>query len=494
MQPLARFEGPMSLRRTLLDRFDSAGAYQHLTRSQSFTRYLRQLRNLIPRDGFNLVLTFYQREQTYSLALAAISGFVKRELPDVRAYLVTIVEGDSIPRFVDNVCALKPDLIAISCMSPTWRSQVPYLDALEERLPETPVVVGGYQAILSPEETIAHPAVDYVCVGDGERSVTQLIRHLRHPANGNGHLPGLWKKKAGGEVVRAEPDLAKDLSEMPFPDYSIFEMDGDLKWLSPHAIESKKLTTLPVITGRGCPNRCSYCSNTTLLGLFRSQGPYLRKYDIEKLIEELDRLKHRYAVQYFQFMDEMFLYNIKYSLRFFELYADRIHLPFSIFAHVERMDKDLCCTAAKAGCHSMWFGVESGSESYRRHYLNRAMSNELIMEAAENARQCGIRRLVFNMIGMPFETPSDMWKTLELTRKIRPELTVYGQYLPLPGTPLYGIAKDNDLLLDPSENRQMWSLGNLNIKEHPGGATARELTEVVEEIMCYLSENNRYDD
>ena len=110
----------------------------------------------------------------------------------------------------------------------------------------------------------------------------------------------------------------------------------------------------------------------------------------------------------------------------------------------------------------MWFGVESGSETYRKTYLNRSMSNQLIVEAAENARKFGIRRLVFNMIGMPFETQSDMWKTLELTKRIQPELTVYGQYLPLPRTPLYETAKEHGLLLSPSESRQMCEIRGIS--------------------------------
>ncbi len=455
--------------------------------------WLSLARLKLPRKRFRLLFSYFQREPTYSLALASLSAYAKNLFPDVEVSLVSVLQNDDVQEYVRRVAKHKPDLIAVSAMHPTWSPMLPYLEALKGARPATPVVVGGYQAIFSPQETIGHPAVNYICAGDGEIPLAQLIRRLKDGETQEA-IPGLWEKRGSGEIVKSSPSLTPNLDEIPFPDYTIFEKDGEISWLSSHAIESERLITMPVMSGRGCPYRCSYCCNTPLLEMYRGQGNYLRKYNQEKLIEELIRLRDRYGIQYFQFMDETFLFDKRSARRLLGLYREQIGLPFSMFTRVEQMDEDFCRYAAAAGCHSMWFGVESGSEAYRRRYLARRMSNRKILDAAEMARRQGIRRMVFCMVGMPFESRENILETLELTKLIGPERAIFSQYLPLPGTPLYKVAEQADLLLDSTRKQQMWSIGTLNIKEQAGSVSAPEFKELVDEILTYVWEGNRIDD
>ena len=395
--------------------------------------------------------------------------------------------------FAGRVGSLKPDLLGVSAMSPTWLPIAERLARLREVRSEIPVLVGGYQAILNPEETINHAGVNFVCVGEGEIPLVRLISRLQGIGPEGQAIPGLWEKQDGGRVIRTEPVLTPELSPDNLPDYSIFARHYGLRHWCQYGVESTRLLNLPVITGRGCPYRCSYCNNTSLLQIYQGKGRYLRKYDPERLVSELVQLRDQYAVEYFQFWDEMFLYDLGYARRLLDDYRRRVRLPFSMFAHVEKMEADFCRSAALAGCHSMWFGVESGSEEYRRRYLYRTMSNQQIRAASENARQAGIKRMIFNMFGMPFETREDMVSTLELTKEIDPERAVFIQYLPLPGTPLYRLAQESDLLLEQSSERQMWELGHLNVRQHPGAATSQDVREMAAWVADYNAKHNRLD-
>ena len=214
-----------------------------------------------PRKRFRLVFTYFQRESTYSLALASLSAYAKKLFPDIEVSLVSVLQDDDVQEFVRRVAKRSPDLIAVSAMHPTWLPMLPYLEALKGARPATPVIVGGYQAIFSPQETISHPAVDYICAGDGEMPLAKLIQRLKDGENDEA-IPGLWEKRGDGEIVTSPPGLTPSLDEIPFPDYTIFEKDGDISWLSSHAVESERLITMPVMSGRGCPYRCSYCCNT----------------------------------------------------------------------------------------------------------------------------------------------------------------------------------------------------------------------------------------
>lgn len=442
---------------------------------------------------FDVVFTYYQRDPAYSLGLASISAYLKHADPDVRVHLVPIYREDSVEKIVELVARVRPKLIAVAAMSPTWLPTDPFLRGLRAALPGVPVVVGGYQAIVDPEETIEHPCVDYVCLGDGEAPMESLLRRLRGRRAPDLPIPGLWEKRSRGRIVRQPPAAPIPLEALPFPDYSIFEREGSIRWLSPKAIQSERLTTVPVVSGRGCPYRCSYCANTTLLDKFGGKGSLLRKFPPEAFIDHLVEVRDRYDVDYFQFWDEEFLYDIRYAGRLLDLYVEKVDRPWSAFARVENMDDEVCRRIADAGCHSLWFGIESGSESYRRDYLGRRMTNRSILDAAACAARHGIKRFGFNMVGMPFETAVDMRRTIDLSRKIGPELTVFSQYLPLPGTPLYEVCRTNDLLLDPAVERQMWPLGELNIREHPSAASNLEMREIADEVMTYLDAYNRFD-
>lgn len=441
---------------------------------------------------YRLVLTYYSPDGiSYSMPIACLSSYVKREFPDVEVYLVDINltladrEDHTVEGYVKRITALHPDLIAISCMSIHWLPLDQYLRATKEALPHVPVLVGGYQAVLSPDETIAHPAVDFICVGDGELPLVALIRRLRE--GGSAVVPGLWEKKsAGAEPIKTTPVLTEDLTAMPFPDYTIFERDNNLKGLLLSILGVREdQFILPVMTGRGCPYQCTYCSNSTLQKIYRGKGAYLRKYDAEAMVDELCRLRDRYGVSYFEFWDELFLFNMKYTYNFLELYKQRICLPFSITSRVEMMEEKFCKTAREAGCHAIWFGLESGSESYRHKYLNRKMTNKQIIWAADNARAAGIRRVSLNIVGMPFESRENMLETLELNKMIRPEVFQFFPYMPLRGTELYELAEREGLLLDalPGDFGASGRTGHfhMNLKEHLGSVTDKEFDEI-----CHL--------
>lgn len=453
------------------------------------------------KQPFRLVFSFYSRDgNELSMAIACMSAYIKKVIPDIDIHLVIINTSqqsgeNTVPGYVKRVLDLKPDLVGISCMIPHWKPIDPYLRALKNALPQTQILVGGYQAILEPEQTIDHPSVDFICVGDGEIPLANLIRYMRGERGET--ILGLWARSSSGKLVRSQRVLTEDLSSMPFPDYALFENYGNLREMGLSIWGPQKYFILPVMTGRGCPYHCSYCSNSTLLKLYQRKGNYQRKYDAETLMTELCRLRDRYSVEFFEFWDEMFLTDMKYVWRFLELYKKRIGLPFSINSRVEKMDEKFCQIAKEAGCHCIWFGIESGSEQYRKKYLRRAMTNDQIIEAAENARKAEIRRLTFNIVGMPFETRENMLDTLEINRLIQPEYFFFFPYIPLKGTQLYEIAIASNLLLDNTAEHYLEGIKTgvfrLNIREHPEGVSNETFNEVCHEMTQFSNENNHLD-
>lgn len=454
----------------------------------------------VKRERLRLAFSFYSPDgNEIAMPIASMSAYLKRDFPwvDVISEPVLILrdaEKYSPENYARMIEELDVDVIAFSVMSPHWFPMEPYFAELKKRLPDLPIVIGGYQAMLSQDETIANPNVDYICVGDGEYAIGNVVQHLK--GTKDGAADGMWEKLSDGEVFRTEPHQIGDLGALPFPDYEVFAKEDGFKDVNSSIFGPKGKLVLPVMTGRGCPYRCTYCCNTPLLEGWKTKKTFLRKYDPEAMVDELERLRDKYGVGYFEFWDELFLSNLKFVRAFFEIYKERLRLPFSINSRVEVMSEEFCKLAAEAGCHTIWFGIESGDEEFRAKMLGRKMKNQQVLDAAENCKKAGINRLTFNIVGAPLETAEGMRKTLELNRQIAPEHFFFFPYIPLRGTPLYNLAEQEGLLLKSRKNLHYLSAANdreftLNMKERPELLTAEEYNEICQEMLAFQERNNR---
>lgn len=454
----------------------------------------------VKKEKLRLVFAFYSPDgNEIAMPIASMSAYLKRDFPWVEVLLEPVLilrdaEKYSPENYAKTIKELDADLIAFSIMSPHWYPMEPYFEELKKLMPDLPIVIGGYQAMLSQQQTIENPNIDYICVGDGEYAIGNLVQQLK--GTKDGPADGMWEKMIDGSVYETEPHQIGDLGALPFPDYDVFEKEDGFKDVNSSIFGPKGVLVLPVLTGRGCPYRCSYCCNTPILEGWKTKKTFLRKYDPQDMVDELIRLRDKYGVGYFEFWDELFLSNLKFVRAFFALYGEQIGLPFSINSRVEVMSEDFCNLAAEAGCHTIWFGIESGDEEYRSKMLNRKMTNKQVIEAAENCKKAGINRLTFNIVGMPLETADNMRRTLELNKAIQPEHFFFFPYIPLRGTPLYNTAKEEGLLLTDKKELHYLSAANdrqftLNMKECPELLNARDYDEICREMLAFQERNNR---
>ena len=451
-------------------------------------------------EKLKIVFSFYSPDgNEISMPVASISAYLKRDFPGIEVTLLPILilrdaEVYSPANYAKSIEKSGADLIAFSVTSPHWYPMEPYFEEIKKLCPDLPICIGGYQAMLSQQQTIENPNVDYICVGDGEYATGNLVQHLR--GSKDGPADGMWEKLIDGDVYESEAHQIGDIGALPFPDYDVFSKEDGFDNVNSSIFGPKGKLVLPVMTGRGCPYRCTYCCNTPLLEGWKVKKTFLRKYDPQDMVDELIRLRDKYNVGYFEFWDELFLSNLKFVRAFFALYKEQLHLPFSINSRVEVMGEDFCKLAAEAGCHTIWFGIESGDEEYRSKFLGRKMKNEQVIAAAENCKRAGINRLTFNIVGAPLETAANMRETLKLNQLISPEHFFFFPYIPLRGTPLYEMAKKEGLLDLDKKNLHYLSAVNdkvftLNMKERPDLLSAKEYNEICQEMLAFQEANNR---
>ena len=139
----------------------------------------------VTRERLRLVFSFYSPDgNEIAMPIASMASYIKKEFPWVDVILdPVLILRDAVAyspkNYAKRIQALDPDVFAISVMSPHWYPLEPYFEELKVLMPKTPIVIGGYQAMLSQEQTISNPNVDYICVGDGEYAIGNVLNHLK---------------------------------------------------------------------------------------------------------------------------------------------------------------------------------------------------------------------------------------------------------------------------------------------------------------------------
>jgi radical SAM superfamily enzyme YgiQ (UPF0313 family) len=301
-----------------------------------------------------------------------------------------------------------------------------YLRLLKEHH-AVPTLVGGVHATMASEAVIGNPHVDIVCRGEGEIPMLRLVEAMSAGSDIS-RIESMWVKKGPGEIVRNEiAPLIQNLDDLPFPDREFFPMESILK---------ENGYAMVVLAGRGCPFSCAYCSNSAYLKLYRGKGRYVRRRSVGNVIEELKMLRERYRIGMVGFQDEIFTMDKKWLKEFCEAYRRKIGIGFSCCARPENIDCETAAILKGGGCLSVSIGVETGDEVLRRTVLNRSTSNGEIVTAFRLLREAGIKRMSFNMIGVPGETLHTIEQSLSFARGLEPDWVGLTLYHPYPGTQL----------------------------------------------------------
>ncbi len=350
-----------------------------------------------------------------------------------------VPEGEEL---LERIRAFNPDLLAFSATTQQFPWIVKEVKYLRGKL-DLPIVIGGVHCTMEPEAVASTGLFDYVCVGEGEEALRELVDRLE-AGRSTEDCPNMLVCR-DGRVRRNRLGPFPDLSRLPPEDYELFDL---------RSILPKKDGWLSVITSRGCPFSCSYCFNAHLVARYRRDGAmrnireYLRHVPVERVVGYITRLGEKYPeISTIIFDDDLFTLNKSYVFDFCRAYrAAGSPYPFVINAHVKVFSKEMAMALKEAGCRIVKFGLESGSARVRREILNRFMSNEEMIQAVGLANSAGLHSSAFIMIGLPTETKEEVLDTFRLCARARVGRFRWAIFYPYPGTVSYDICKREGLL------------------------------------------------
>ena len=345
-----------------------------------------------------------------------------------------------------------PDVVGINS---AFYTQMP--SALEAArrvrsvLPDVPILVGGPQVTVRPEDYLAEPAITVAVQGEGEGVLPRLIEALarREPLSG---IPGIVYRANGRLQINERAGYLEDLDALPDPAYSLIDLERYMRVATMDAAgrwQWKPRRVMTVLTSRGCPFRCTFCAAHLHMGRqYRMQSP-------ERVLAHLRFIATRLGIRHIHFIDDNLGQNQK---RFHAILDGLIAMKREglgmtwetpIGMRTDRLTFDILAKAKEAGCRAIYLTVESGSQRVLDEVIDKHLQLDSVLRAADACKRLGLKARAGFIMGLPGETPADMQMTIDLARHLKRRYGIHGHLAigtPLYGTRLYEICREKGYL------------------------------------------------
>lgn len=293
-------------------------------------------------------------------------------------------------------------------------------------------LVGGPEPSSYVDEYLAAGA-DVIVIGEGEITLEELVPALR--SNGLdtlAQIDGIAFRAADGSVVRTKPrEQIKDIDAQPWPARETIDVEKYVDvWRQHHGMGSVSL-----ITARGCPYHCRWCSHEVFGKTHRRRKP-------ASVADELEWLINRYHPQMAWMADDVFTIHHGWLFQYSaELKRRGVKLPFECISRADRLNPQVVETLADMGCFRVWIGSESGSQRIL-DAMERGVTVEEVQTAVALCRSAGIQTGMFLMWGYEGEQLSDIEATVEHVKKTDPDIFFTTVAYPIKGTPYFSEVAD----------------------------------------------------
>jgi len=390
-----------------------------------------------PHAGFDRDLSpklMFSVNRTPYIGILSIAAYLRQY-----GYEVYVVDGNREAWRNGNIRALtyaamlsrakrfKPDLICVTVLTADFYECQSTVGMYRDAFPDAVIVAGGPHPSGEPEATLQQiPKLTGICIGPGEEIFLELPKGT--PIEEVDNCAFLEKGEA---VYTRKTQVSRDIDRFPFPAFDLIDTNFYCE-LNLNSVFGLLTRSLPVLTGRGCPRNCFFCSS-------KWNRP-LRTHSIQYIIRLCKHLVDNYPVDTVAFWDDLLGMNANRLRQLCEQFIESgltEKVQWSAQLRAESIvDLDLLKLMREAGCIKVSFGAESGSQN-TLNTLNKGVTPSQNYRAAMALEEAKIPHSISLMLGVPCETEEHMEKTFDFIKDFPMAHFGVGRFCPLPGSPAY---------------------------------------------------------
>jgi anaerobic magnesium-protoporphyrin IX monomethyl ester cyclase len=361
------------------------------------------------------------------LGILYLSAYLKSLGISVQVFDTTFVRMEHFRAFVREH---RPDVVGIYTNLMTKLTVLEMIRFLKQT--GCIVVLGGPEPAWYVEEFLQRGA-DVIVIGEGEQTLAHLLEEIElKGVHRLENVDGIAFRNEEGSIIRTNPrELIKDLDSLPLPDREAIDVEQYIStWRRHHGMGS-----ISVITARGCPYTCTWCSHAVYGFTHRRRSP-------KAVVDEIEHVCSHYKPDMLWIADDVFTINHKWFFEYArEMEQRNIAIPFECISRADRLNDEVLKKMAQLGCFRIWLGSESGSSSILEA-MSRGVTPEQICTMTKSAQRHGIQVGLFVMLGYEGETANDIEETIAHVTRTAPDVVLTTVAYPIKGTTYYDVVKD----------------------------------------------------
>ncbi len=363
------------------------------------------------------------------LALAYLAATARRA-----GYRPVVIDGEAPLRPLSKVMSEIPNdvlLIGVSTTTLAWPAVRKAATALKARFPEAAIIVGGPHVTAFPEETLEFSDFDVGVIGDGEHAFVELLSRADSGRSLAG-VPGTVYRENNVICVDRQVRWVERLDDLPLPALDLLPL---------HRYRSVVVRDpfVTMLTSRGCPYKCSFCSQIYM-------GEKFRFHSAQRILAEMDRAVRAFGAQEVVMFDETFGANRKVARDVFEeMQRRRFGFRWNARTRIDILDEALLKAMWQSGCYMLHLGIESGSQRILDK-MHKGIDLGQVERIVDIAHRIGFQLHGYFMLGYPGESREEIEATVKLSRRLPLNWASYTITIPNPKTLLQEQAVEEGLL------------------------------------------------
>jgi magnesium-protoporphyrin IX monomethyl ester (oxidative) cyclase len=396
--------------------------------------------NPLPPIGIGMLASILEKNN-YQVGIldCLVRGWDQEEETQANKDIVRVgMTDDQIEEYIKE---FKPDVVGVSCMFSVQHKVYPQIfAAIKSANANIITVAGGAHVTVCSKEVLEDPNCDYVITGESEESLVDFLEVLQGRKTFES-VDGLgWVKENSDYVINPKVKWIEDLDSLPFPAYHLIGLEQYFGLESSHGIRHEK-EYAPIVTSRGCPAKCTFCSANKMFGYkFRTRSA-------QNVLDELWFLKKTYGIKEIMFEDDNVTASRKHCTELFQKMIDqKIDLRWDTPNGVGMwtLTDDIIDLMKEAGCVKINFPIESGDQEILKNVIKKPLDLKRTKNLFKRCQDIGLDYGTFLVVGMPGEKIEDIWTSFKFCAEVGSYSPHVSVATPYPGTELYEQCKEND--------------------------------------------------